>query len=78
MKFDKHGNGNGYDDLYILPENDEENKAVISFLTKGKFYFERSFSNIPGNDWFGKSFIDVPFCEYLKMEIIQSVGSLKQ
>lgn len=69
MKFDKHGNGNGFDDLYVLPENEKEKEAILSFLRERKFYFEWSFSNVEGQEWYGKSFIEIPFMEYLEKEL---------
>jgi hypothetical protein len=74
MKFDKRGNGNGFDDLYILPESDEEREAVLSFLKERKMYYEILLSNVPCQEWSGKRFIEVPFCECMKGEIMQSIG----
>ena len=69
MKFDTHGNGNGLDDLYILPENMEEKVKVVYFLMGKHWNFYYSQSNVEGNEWYGKTFIDVPFGESLKKEI---------
>jgi hypothetical protein len=60
MKFEQHGNGNGLDDLYVLPESDEWGK-VIDYLDANGIRFTRSFSDVQGQDWYGKQFIEIPF-----------------
>ena len=66
MKFDKHGNGNGLDDLYILPESDEEKVKIVFFLMENHRGFHYSRSDVKGQDWYGKTFIEVPFGESLR------------
>ncbi len=69
MKFDKHGNGNGLDDLYVLPETDKERDKIIAYLKSINHSYEWSFSNVEGQDWYGKRFLDIPFGECLREEI---------
>lgn len=73
MKYDKHGNGNGYDDLYILPENNKEQGKVISFLQTHSLNYSWCYSNVEGNPWHGKNFIEVPFCECWKEALMMYV-----
>jgi hypothetical protein len=68
MKFDKHGNGHGLDDLYVLPETQEELEKVVAFL-KGKGRSFSFFRSTVSGAWEGKMAIDVPFGESLKPEI---------
>lgn len=62
MKFTTHES-----DLYCLPENDQE-KAILQ-----KYVKERCavwlYSNVKGQDWYGKVFLDIPFGSFLKEEI---------
>ena len=54
-------------DLYILPETTKERHNVQSFFETKKVGFEWSFSNIEGQSWYGKQFLDVPFgIDYVK------------
>lgn len=69
MKFDKHGNGNGYDDLYILPETEEEANKIVEFLEANNLNFYWTRADVKGNDWYGNTFIEVPFCESWKENI---------
>lgn len=66
MKFQTHGNGNGLDDLYILPESEEEKKHIKKVLEAQMMYYSWTVSNVRGQEWFGKGFFDVPFGEFLK------------
>jgi hypothetical protein len=72
MKYDKHGNGNGYDDLYILPETNEEMSRLLAFLKSNSLNYYGCVSNVEGSDWHGKNFIEVPFCESWKEAIIKN------
>lgn len=49
MKFDKHGNGKGLDDLYILPETVAESQKIQKYLED--------------NNIFGKTFFLAVFAE---------------
>lgn len=69
MQYDKHGNGKGFDDLYILPETEEEKNRVVEYLKRNNLNFSWRVSNVKGNDWYRKRFIDVPFCESWRKDI---------
>ena len=72
MKFDTHET-----DIYILPETQRErhilqvykdnlkqNKNITSFW---------QFSNVKGQNWEGKQFLEIPFCKHLKNEILSLI-----
>ena len=63
MKTDTHGNGNELNDLYILPESNEEESKIIECLEKHGLGYQFSYGNVKGHEWYGKKFIEVPFCE---------------
>lgn len=69
MKFDKHGNGNGMDDLYVLPESKAERDAIILFLHSIGRSFSMKHSTVDGQDWYGKTFIEIHFGEHLQTAI---------
>lgn len=69
MQFDTHGNGNGYNDLYILPETQEEKEKLNAFISMGAWCY----SNVEGQAWYGKTFLDIPFGEYLREEIERAI-----
>jgi hypothetical protein len=69
MKYSSHGNGNGLNDLYLLPETEDERKKVKDFLNEKGIEFTTWYSDVKGQDWYGKNFIDVIFGEYLKPEL---------
>ena len=58
-------------DLYILPETREEKKDLIDLLEKKfpswKWYF--NISDVEGQNWYKKLFIEIPFGIDLKEEI---------
>lgn len=60
MKFNTHST-----DLYILPENDAEEKILIQWAKIVGIYstvnFTREYSNVEGQNWFGKMFYEIPF-----------------
>lgn len=62
MKFTTHES-----DLYCLPENETE-KAMLQKYVKDRCAIW-SRSNVKGQDWFGKMFLDIPFGSFLKAEI---------
>lgn len=63
MKFDTHGNGNGLDDLYILPETFTEFQKIQKYLQENKISFVKTYSDVKGHDWFGKTFFLAAFAE---------------
>lgn len=69
MQYDKHET-----DLYILPETIEERKKIKDILeTKfSNWFWMGQFSNVEGQAWYGKQFIEIPFGIDLK-EGIQSL-----
>jgi uncharacterized protein YlxP (DUF503 family) len=73
MKYNKHGNGNGLDDLYCLPETKQESERLIAFLKEINHSYQISFSNVEGQDWYRKAFIEIPFGESLKDQIIDAM-----
>jgi len=73
MKFDKHGNGHGLDDLYCLPETEKEKNLLVSWLRAKERGFTISWANVEGHEWYGKSFIEIPFGENLRTEIENKV-----
>jgi len=48
-------------DLYILPEDYKQKLEIITFLNEHDIGYEMSFSNVEGQAWYGKVFIDIPF-----------------
>jgi hypothetical protein len=71
MQYDKHGNGNGLDDLYLLPESEEEKEMVVDYLKKNGLYYSIEFADGADKDstWHRKFFILVPFAEGERKEI---------
>lgn len=67
MKIDSHET-----DLYVLPESDKEQIAIIKYLTFSNIYWKYSFSNVKGQSWQGKCFIEIPFRIDLK-ESLQTI-----
>lgn len=65
MQTNKHGNGNGLDDLYILPDSPQEGERIVSYLRKVGHSFSWSYSDVEGQSWHGKRFIEIPFGESL-------------
>jgi len=67
MQYDRHET-----DLYILPETIEERKKIKDILeTKfSNWFWIWQFSDVEGQAWHGKQFIDVAFGIDLKEEII--------
>ena len=47
-------------DLYVLP-GDNQMKAVMTFIRKKGWHPIISYSDVEGQDWHRKYFIDVPF-----------------
>ena len=61
MKATTHGNGRGLDDLYVLPENEHEKQDIMKWLDAKDQPFAWNRSDVPGQDWQGKWFLDIPF-----------------
>lgn len=74
MKTNTHGNGNGLNDLYILPDDDQERQRITDYLDSRGIHYQWSFSDVEGQDWFGKRFIELPFGEGLLGVIQQAVS----
>jgi hypothetical protein len=63
MQTHTHGNGNGLNDLYILPDNADESQRITQYLKSREIGYEWSFSDVEGQDWHGRRFIEIPFGE---------------
>lgn len=73
MQFATHGNGRGLDDLYVLPDTQEESRKIWEYLRDNGISFSLTRSDVRGQSWFGKYFFDVPFGEGHKAEILAAV-----
>ena len=62
MKFTTHES-----DLYCLPENETEKATLQRYVKERSAIW--SMSNVEGQDWYGKTFLDIPFGLFLKAEI---------
>ena len=63
-------------DLYVLPEGPEEAKSLLEFIrrdiaNKYGFKIKHSWqpSNVPGQPWHGKCFLEFPCGIFLKEEL---------
>ena len=67
MQYDNHET-----DLYILPENPEERKKLMNVLKTSfsTLYWCWAKSDVKGQAWEGKMFVDIPCGIDLKQEII--------
>lgn len=72
MKTTTHGNGRGLDDLYILPDDASEWSQIVGYLKSRSIAYQHSLSDVEGQDWFGKQFIEIPFGEGLRSCIEQA------
>lgn len=63
MKTNTHGNGRGLNDLYLLPDNDGERDRITEYLKARGIPFEWTRSDVEGQEWYGKTFIEIPFGE---------------
>lgn len=66
MQFDNHES-----DLYILPENARERNNLQSYCKTKGYDFKWCFSNVKGQAWYGKQFLEIPFGLTLKNAIIE-------
>jgi len=73
MKTATHGNGNGLDDLYILPDDEKERQRIADYLKSRGIRYNWSFSDVEGQDWHGRHFFELPFGEGLLGVIQQAV-----
>lgn len=64
MKFSNHES-----DLQILPENETETQKLVDFCEANKLRLITCFSNVKGQDWYGKRYYEIPFCVSMKPEI---------
>lgn len=69
MKYDTHGNGNGLNDLYILPESSAERHNLQSLAKTNGWDYSWYFSDVEGHKWHGKQFMEIPFGERHKPTI---------
>lgn len=67
MQYDRHET-----DLYILPETQEERKKIYDILTSigSSWFWKWSYSNVEGQNWYNKQFIEIPFGIDLKEKIV--------
>lgn len=74
MQFDKHET-----DLYILPETKEERQKIKDVLENhfSTWFWCWALSDVEGQAWHGKMFIDIAFGIDLKEEIIKLVNMAK-
>lgn len=77
MQFYKHGNGNGLDDLYCLPETQVEKERLVKYLKDINHSYYVYLSNVEGQSWYRKYFFDIPFGDSLKEEIIKKAVTIK-
>jgi len=73
MQTSNHGNGRGLNDLYVLPETTEERQVITNYLKSQDIGFSTSYSDVTGQDWYGKSFIEIPFGEGYEQVIRQQL-----
>ena len=69
MKFSSHGNGVGLNDLYCLPETNEETIKLWEYINQSARSAETVIGDVEGSEWFGKRFVIIPFGESLKQDI---------
>lgn len=69
MKTTTHGNGNGLNDLYILPDDHAERDRITLYLLSIKQSYQWSRSDVEGQEWYGRWFFEIPFGESLLWEI---------
>lgn len=65
MQTSKHGNGNGLGDLYILPETYDEYRQIADWMNARGERWTLDVSDVPGQEWHGKSFFTIHFGESL-------------
>lgn len=73
MKFSTHGNGNGLDDLYILPESSIEFEKLVGWAKQNNIRLLGFMGNVKGSDWYGKAGFEIPFGESFQEKIEESI-----
>jgi len=58
-------------DLYILPQTQREQHNLQNYLQTKKINYEWSYSDVKGQSWYGKIFVEIPFGIDLKNDIIE-------
>lgn len=81
MQFENHGNGHGMNDLYVLPECTREFDALVQVIRElrdkvGFFLAAWERSDIAGQDWYGKTFLEIPFGQGFKDAIETRVAEI--
>lgn len=71
MQFSTYGNGNGLDDLYVLPENAEERQRIHEFLARHNIYalLTRQKGKNTQDPWMQQTFFEIPAGECFREEI---------
>lgn len=78
MRFSTHGNGNGLDDLYVMPESTEDREKIKEVVKQardaGEIWPKNGHwcrSDVPESDWYGRMFYEIPFGESLRARFEQ-------
>lgn len=77
METATHGNGKGIDDLYVLPDDEREAGAIVAWLKSREVGHKWQTSDVAGQDWHGKRFIEIPFGEGYASVIQQAILAVK-
>jgi len=56
-------------DLQILCKHEYEVKDLKAFCEERQLKLESHFSNVEGQEWYGKVFYEIPFCASMQREI---------
>lgn len=56
-------------DLHVLPETQKERNNLQSYMETKKIGYCWQYSNVKGQDWYGKQFMDIPFRSDLKEDL---------
>jgi len=48
-------------DLYVLPTDEDQRKDIRKFAEDEGWSIQNSYSNVEGNPWYGKWFVEIPF-----------------
>jgi hypothetical protein len=75
MQTSTHGNGNGLDNLYILPDTNEEQQVIENWLRARSVGFRKVWSTVPADIWTRKEFLDVPFREDCEVPLRQYLAA---